>query len=438
MSDPAVPVAASQAPIKSGSASGSRYAAFVLGVMVVVYAFNFMDRYVFIIMMEAIKQDLHLSDTQLGIITGFAFSVVYSCAGLAVAHWADRGNRRSIIATALAAWSGLTMLCAYAGSFLQLMAARMSVGLAESACSPPALALLADYFRPAQRGRAFGIYSTGLSLGLGMGFVIGGWVGEHYGWRAAFLAGGIPGLLFAVFVRLTVREPERGHTDARMVDSQPYTGRQAAVYMLGRPSFVAWMVGSAIYCFVGTTIDSWAPLFLIRVHGLPTAEVGLQTGVLGATAGILGSIASGWFADRLSPRDLRRNLWVSTFGIVLVAPLTLLFLFANVRAVWPLYALGQFFNCFYMAPTLAVTHALLPVRLRALASAVLLLGYNVIGTAGCSLVIGYLSDRWAPALHTDSVRYAMAATQFAAVAGIACTLYAIARIRRDFPEHLAR
>lgn len=416
----------------------TRYAAFVLGVMVVVYAFNFMDRYIFIISMEAIKQDLHLTDTQLGIITGFAFSAVYSLAGLAVAHWADHGNRRSIISMALAAWSGLTMLCAYAGSFAQLFVARMSVGLAESACSPPALALLSDYFRPPQRGRVFGIYSTGLSLGLGLGFILGGWVGQHFGWRAAFLAGGIPGLLFAVFVRLTVREPERGRADTQAVDSQRYTWRQAAAYMLGRPSFVAWMVGSALYTFAGTTIDSWAPLFLIRVHGFTTAEVGLRTGVLGAAAGILGSITSGWISDRLSRRDVRRNLWVATFAISLVAPVTLLFLFANARAVWPLYIIGQFFNCWYMAPTLAITHAVIPVRLRALATAVLLLGYNIIGTAGCSLVIGFFSDRWAPMLHTDSVRYAMAVTQLAAVLGVACTLYSIARIPRDFSEHFAR
>lgn len=436
MSEPAVPIVAE--PLTSVGAPAARYAAFVLGVMVIVYAFNFMDRYIFIIMMEAIKRDLRLSDTQLGIITGFAFSTVYSLAGLAVAYWADRGNRRSLIAVALAAWSGLTMLCAYAGSFLQLVVARMSVGLAESACSPPALSLLSDYFRVPQRGRAFGIYSTGLSLGLCMGFVIGGWVGQHFGWRAALFAGGVPGLLLAVFVRLTVREPERGRTDTRSVDSERYTGRQAAAYMLRRPSFVAWMLGSALYTFAGTTIDSWAPLFLIRVHGLATAQVGLQTGVLGAGGGVLGSVIAGWIADRLSPQDLRRNLWVSTFGIALVAPLTLLFLFADVRAVWPLYALGQFFNCFYMAPTLAITHALVPARLRAVASAVLLLGYNVIGTAGCSLVIGFFSDRWAPTLHTDSVRYAMAVTQIAAVLGIGCTLYSIARIPRDFPQHFAR
>jgi MFS family permease len=426
-------LAASPSEVR-GSAS-QRYASFVLGMLVLVYAVNFMDRYVFIISMEAIKQDLKLSDTQLGLITGFGFSVVYSFAGLLAAYWAGLGNRRSIIAAALAAWSGLTMVCAAARSFGQLMIARMSVGLAESACSPPALALLADYFPLRLRGRAFGIYSVGLNLGLCMGFVIGGWVGEHYGWRAAFLAGGIPGLLLAALVRLTVREPPRGAADDGAVDAARYTLGQAALYLLARPSFGAFILGSSLYTFVGTTIDSWAPVFLMRVHGLDSAVVGLRTGVLGAVAGTVGSVAAGWIADRVAVRDLRHNLWVATCGIAFVAPLTLVFLFSNVRAVWGLYAAAQLFNCFYMAPTLAVTHAVMPVRLRALASALLLLGYNIIGTAGCSFVIGYLSDHWAGTLHVDSVRFAMAATQGATVLGIACTVYGIVRLPRDFPEH---
>jgi len=145
------------------------YAWYVLIVLVAVYGANFADRYIFIIMMEPIKRDLHLSDTQLGLISGLAFSAIYSVAGLAVARWADLGNRRSIIAAALAVWSALTAVCGLTSNFFQLLIARMGVGVAESACSPPAYSLISDYFPQRLRALAFSVYSVGLSVGLAVG-----------------------------------------------------------------------------------------------------------------------------------------------------------------------------------------------------------------------------------------------------------------------------
>ncbi len=414
------------------------YAWFVLIVLVAVYGANFADRYIFIIMMEPIKRDLHLSDTQLGLISGLAFSAIYSVAGLAVARWADLGNRRSIIAAALAAWSALTALCGLTNSFFQLLIARMGVGVAESACSPPAYSLISDYFPQRMRALAFSIYSVGLSVGLAVGFILGGWIGEHFGWRAAFIAIGIPGILLAILTRVSVREPQRGTSDSGAVDATRYSTRAAAAYMLKRPSFVAYMLGSSLFAFAGTALDSWAPLFLMRVHGLPEGEVGLWTGILGSIAGLTGAVTGGWLADRLSVRNLRWNLWVALAGVALEIPSTLLFLFATTHTVPLFYFASVFLDAVYMPPTIAITHALMPLRMRALASAVLLLGYNLIATAGCNFVIGYLSDRWEFSLHVDSVRYAMAITQLAAVAGAVCTIFAIIRMPRDFREHFAR
>jgi MFS family permease len=424
-----------QAPASGAqSALLSPYAWFVLGVLVLVFGFNFVDRYVFIIMMEPIKQDLHLSDTQLGLISGLAFSAVYSVSGLVVAHWADHGDRRSIVALALASWSALTALCGLTRNFAQLLLARMAVGVTEAGCSPPAHSLISDYFPANKRALAFSIYSIGLDVGMGMGFALGGWIGEHYGWRVAFIAAGLPGVLFAVFVRLAVREPMRGASEVVAFDATRYTTREAVVYMLRRPSFVAYMAGSALFIFAGTAIDSWAPLFLMRVHHEASGSVGLWTGVLGSTAGLCGSVTAGWIADRLAVRDQRWNLGVVISGIALMAPATLLFLFGSVHTVLLFYFVGTFFNSFYMPPTIAITHKLLPVHMRALASAVMLFGYNLIGIAGCNFAIGYLSDRWAGSLQVDSVRYAMAATQLTAVAGIILTIYAIIRMPRDFGE----
>jgi predicted MFS family arabinose efflux permease len=418
-----------------GESRRERYAWFVLVVLVGVYGSNFVDRYIFIIMMEPIKQDLQLSDTQLGLIGGFAFSAVYSLAGLAVARWADLGNRRSILAGAAALWSALTAVCGLTSTFFQLLIARMGVGVAESACSPPAHSLISDYFPAHKRAMAFSLYSIGLDVGLGLGFILGGWIGGHFGWRVAFVAVGLPGILLAVFARLVIREPERGASDKGTVDATSYSTREAVAYMLGRPSFVAYILGSSLFIFAGTAIDSWAPLFLMRVHGLPSDEVGLWTGILGASAGLTGAITSGWLADRLSIRDLRWNLGVATGGLALVVPGTLLFVFGAARWVPLCYFVTVFFNAFYMGPTIAITQAVMPVRMRALTSAVLLLGYNLIGTAGANFVIGFCSDLWAGSLHVDSIRYAMAVTQLAAVGGIACTIFAIIRMPRDFREH---
>ena len=194
------------------------------------------------------------------------------------------------------------------------------------------------------------------------------------------------------------------------------------------------MLGSSLFVFAGAAIDQWAPLFLMRVHGEPAGEVGLWTGMVGFIAGLSGCIAAGWIADRLAVRDQRWYLWVASGGITCVVVGTLLFVFGSGRMLMPSYFLASFFNAFVMPPTIAITQRILPVRMRALGSAVMLVGYNVIGMAGCNFAVGFLSDLWQGALHVDSVRYAMAATQLAAVAGLACTVYAIIRMPRDFRE----
>ncbi len=326
------------------------------------------------------------------------------------------------------------MLCGLTRSFPQLLGARLGVGVTEAGCSPPAHSLISDYFPARQRAIAFAIYSIGLYIGLGGGFALGGGVGEQYGWRAAFIAAGIPGILFAIVLRLSVREPERGAAESAAVDSAVYTSREVASYMLRRPSFLAYMLGSSLFVFAGAAIDQWAPLFLMRVHGQPADAVGLWTGVVGSTAGLGGSLTAGWIADKLAIRDQRWNLWVASGGITLVVIGTLLFLFGPVSLLKSLYFLATFFNAFVMPPTIAITQRVLPVRMRALGSAVMLVGYNVIGMAGCNFAIGFLSDLWQGDLHVDSVRYAMAATQLTALAGLACTIYAIIRMPRDFRE----
>ncbi|MGE4606062.1 MAG: MFS transporter, partial [Myxococcota bacterium] len=177
------------------------YRRYALGLLFVVYVFNFVDRQILSILLEPIRQDIELSDTQLGFLGGIAFALFYATAGIPIARWADTGSRRTIIALGIAVWSGMTALTGLARGFGTLALARIGVGVGEAACSPPAHSLISDFFPPERRGTALSIYSLGIPVGAAIGTLVGGWVGEAFGWRTAFMVVGLPGLALALLVR---------------------------------------------------------------------------------------------------------------------------------------------------------------------------------------------------------------------------------------------
>jgi predicted MFS family arabinose efflux permease len=407
------------------------YSGYVLLILLVVSAFNFFDRFLLVITMESIKHDLGLSDTQLGLLTGFAFTAVYTTAGIFVARWADRGNRRNIMTLGLAIWSTMTALCAGAGNFLHLALCRLGVGLGESACTPPAHSMISDYFSPTQRATAVAIYGLGLYLGLGLGFGLGGWVNEHYGWRMAFLVGGLPGLAMAVLLRFTVREPARGQTDDASVDARDYSITDVLRYITQRRAFLAYVIGTGLFVFSGNATEYWGASFLIRIHGLGSAEVGSKMGLLGSTAGMLGILVFAILADRMAGRDLRWYLWVSSAGAGMMVPFVLLFLFDDGSRVFFHYFLATFFGATYMAPVVALTQRLLPLRMRALSSAIILLSFNLIGITAGNFITGLLSDLLEPSLGVESLRYALALTMLGTLGGIVLMQYSARRLPMD-------
>ena len=186
----------------------SPYRRYVLLLLMVVYIFNFIDRQILVILQESIKAELELSDKQLGLLSGFSFAVFYVICGIPIARWADRYNRVNIVSAALALWSAMTALCGLAGSYLQLLAARIGVGVGEAGASPPSHSIISDYFPHEERGRALSVYSVGIYIGILFGFLAGGWINQFFGWRMAFLVVGLPGILLAVIVKLTLREPK--------------------------------------------------------------------------------------------------------------------------------------------------------------------------------------------------------------------------------------
>ncbi|MFT7654057.1 MAG: MFS family permease, partial [Candidatus Azotimanducaceae bacterium] len=205
----------SENPYKSTSA---RY--YAVGLLTVVYTFNFIDRQLLSILQESIKADLLLSDTQLGLLTGFAFALFYVTAGIPIARWADRSNRRNIVALAVGIWSFMTAISGLAQNYFQLLLARVGVGVGEAGGSPPAHSMISDIFPPEKRASALAFYSMGVNIGIMFGFLAGGWLNEIFNWRVAFMVVGIPGLLIAIIVRYTLREPIRGLSENRAASDE--------------------------------------------------------------------------------------------------------------------------------------------------------------------------------------------------------------------------
>ena len=283
---------------------------YALGVLVVVYTFNFIDRQILSILLEPIKLELGLSDTALGLLTGFAFALFYATLGIPIARYADKNNRRNLIALALAIWSGMTALSGLAQNFWQLLAARIGVGVGEAGCSPPAHSMIADYFPAENRATALGIYSLGIPVGILFGFLAGGWLNEFFGWRVAFFVVGIPGLILAVLVRFTLAEPTRGMAEGRIDSGEQPGVMETFRFMWRKKSFRHLAFGGALTAFVGYGLVTWVPSFLVRSHGMETGEIGTWLGLILGIPGGIGIAAGGWMADKLGSRDTRWYLWV--------------------------------------------------------------------------------------------------------------------------------
>lgn len=392
----------------AGKASGA-YSNYVLGLLFVVYVFNFVDRQILAILLEPIRRDLGASDSQMGFLTGFAFAVFYTTAGIPIARFADRSVRRSVIAAGLALWSGMTAVSGLARSFTQLATARVLVGVGEAACSPPAHSLLADYFSPRWRATALSIYAMGIHVGILVGLVVGGWLNDHYGWRVAFYVVGLPGLLLALLVRFTVREPRRGASEESLQDEEVPTAREVFGFLWQLRSFRHLSIASALAAFAGYGMANWGPAFLMRVHGISSTEVGLKLGLLLGTAGAAGSLMSGFLVDALSRRDARWALRVPALAAAGGLPFALLFLFwpevdTALAFAFPAFLVGAM----WQGPIFSVTQSLARLRMRSVASAILLFIINLIGLGLGPWAVGILNDTVFRAHGPEAVRWSLA------------------------------
>jgi MFS family permease len=402
------------------------YRDYVLFMLTLVYVFNFIDRQLLVILQESIKSELHLSDTQLGLLSGFTFAIFYVTVGIPIASVADKGNRRNIVAISLALWSMMTAVSGLTRNFFQLLLARIGVGVGEAGGSPPAHAMISDYFPPEKRATALSIYSTGIYIGIAIGFLMGGYLNEQLGWRTAFFVLGIPGVFFSLIFFLTVKEPRRGATD---INKLPVTGTHSFVDVLkllySQYTFVCLSFATSLLVFCIYGLTAWAPSFLLRVHGMTKGDTGLALGLIFGLGGGVGTFAGGWLTDRFGKHDKRRYLTIPGYGVLISVPFMAIALFSKDTAI-SVTCLGvcNFLYSMYLGPAITVVHSLVPASMRALSSAVMFLVLNLIGLGLGPLTIGMISDVLVPAFGNESLRWAMSCMVI--VSPIATALFFVA------------
>jgi MFS family permease len=387
------------------------YARYVLAVLLAVYVMNFVDRQILAIVLDDVKRELGASDTAMGLLSGLAFSLFYTVAGIPIARLADRSSRRTIVAVSLALWSAMTAACGLAATFWQLALARFGVGIGEAGGTPPSHSLISDYFPPERRATALAVYGMGIYVGVMFGFLAGGWIRDAFDWRTAFLAAGLPGVPLALLVLATVREPPRGASERRVVEAEPPRAREVLRVLFGQRSFVLLTLAACCQATSGYAILTWGPAFLGRVHQLSASAIGTSFGLIAGVGGALGIVAGGALADRLAQHDARWHAWLPAAVSLLAFPFALPFYLAgDTRTALTAFAVFYAVNNMYVGSLWSLAQGLVPVRMRALASAALLTILNLVGQGLGPLFVGMLSDRLAPAHGPAAIRYSLLAT----------------------------
>lgn len=394
---------------------------YTLFILVIVYAFNFIDRQILVILQPLIKVDLNLSDTQLGVMSGIVFALFYTIVGIPIARLADHRNRRNIIAISLTVWSGMTAVSGFAQNFVHLLLARLGVGVGEAGGSPPAHSMISDLFEENKRATALAIYSAGLYLGILAGFAFGGYLGEIYGWRITFFVVGLPGILLAAILWLTVPEPVRGRFEDSDHQNRPSF---KAVYktVTRKKAFLFLAFGSAMSAFGGYGTSNFMPSFLTRYHDMSLADIGFVLALTVGISGMIGTFGSGYLADKLGAKDVRWYLRIPAIGALINIPFTVMaFQVEDTQMALLLYFLAAVTNSTYLAPCIAMAHRLVSPAMRATTSALLFFILNLIGLGFGPLFVGVLSDIFSVVLGAESLHWALTST--AALGFLTTTLY---------------
>lgn len=387
----------------------SSYKNYLLGILTVILVFNLLDRVALGLLIQGIKADLHLTDTQIGLLSGIAFAIFYSVMGIPIARWADRGNRVTIISITTALWSIAVAMCGLASSFAQLLLIRVGVAIGEAGCNPPAFSLIADYFDRAERPRATAIYGIGAPLSSVIGFFLAGWLAEMYGWRMTFVLLGAPGIVLALLAHFTLKEPRQLATTSRQLPSEdaPHM-REVCATLWSNATFRDLLICLSVMFFFLYGIFVWLPAFFVRSFGMSSGALGTWLALTFGLGGVVGAYCGGALASRYAAADERLQLRLLAIAIACAGVLSVFtYLVANRYLAFAMVGLSTMALTTVNGPLFATIQTLIPERMRAVAFAFLYLFANLIGMGLGPLAAGALSD----ALHVwageESLRYAL-------------------------------
>ena len=426
-------------PSPGAPPASASYIRFVLGMIAFVMVISSVDRTVLSILVENIKADLSLDDREMGLLLGPAFTVFHLLASFPLASYADRGNRRLVISVGLFFWSLFTILTSLVTGFWSLFLLRMGVGIGEASASSPGQSLISSYVRPEQRGQSLSVIAIGAVLGLAVGMMLGGYVSEWLGWRAAFIIAGLPGIIFSVVFFMTIREPAKPEKQVSWME----TLRE----MWAIRSFRWIVAGQATALFASMGRNLWEPTFLRRVYEMGAGEAGTWYFLTSPLPSAVGIYLGGRFADKLWKRDIRWAMWVPTIGQILCVPLLALFLLwpedhrlplSTITGGFPVALLwsvaASLVGSLYAAPMLSMTQGLAPAAMRARAAALAAAISGVVGSGLGPLVVGDLNVRFEPAYGDHAIRYSLLVVVFTTLVSAACWFGASRHIREDFRE----
>jgi predicted MFS family arabinose efflux permease len=403
-----------------GTGETRKGAPWALALLTAIYAFNFADRQLLSIALDDVKRDIGATDAEMGLLTGTAFALFYTFAGIPLARLADRGQRWRLLSLSLVVWSAFTSLSALARSFAHLALARIGVGAGEAACSPCAHSLLSDLYPPARRATAIAVYSTGIYVGTYLAYEVGGRMCKLHGWKTTFVLFGAAGAVLALFGLLAMREPARER-------SAPQLGARSLglAGLLASTSFRHLAFGAGIKSIAGYALLTWIPTFLSRVHGMDSAESGSWLGPVVGLGGALGTFGGGWLADRLGGGDARRRVVTASWATLAATPFLYLFLYLpDPRVALVCYVPAAILGAMYLGPVFTYAQDCARPEQRALASAVLLFAINLIGLGTGPWIVGVLNELLSESQGALAVRTSLAIVSLTYVWGAAHMAYA--------------
>lgn len=382
---------------------------YVLIIMCLAYAINIADRYVVTTVMENMRIELNLTDSGIAFLTGIPLALFYVTLGIPLSWLADRANRRNILSAALVVWSGMTALCGLSQNYFQFLLARIGVGIGEAGGTPPANSIVADYFPAARRPMAMTIFALGAPLGAWLGADMAGYVANLYGWRAAFLVLGVPGLILGILVYMTIKEPVRGRLDASDDSSKP-TFMQSMVFLWKQKACMHVVMGGGVSALWGWGLMWFTPTFLQRAYQLNVAEAGAVVGPIHLIAGSLASVATAWLLGRPMFTDPRKVVWLLAGGVALsTIPSFLAFHTHSLFMAKVMFWLFIPAIYFYIGPAMALIQNLAPANMRATFIAISLLVANVLNLIVAPQAVGFMSDYFGGAggANAESLRLAL-------------------------------